>query len=291
MPDPTAPPCRSPDELDDCAIVHGLLERLLANGDLTVPLLRKWRCGSSVRAQEFDQRPTTRDIIHADPALTMYVLRVAASAAKRPASPIVSLQHAVAWLGFDEVANIAFTLALQGRCWTSRPAAQGAAALAPFSGECALGAPIGAHAVSRDRNALLVRPAARHRQGGLLGAVHEIAQRSGRMLCGADYDLLIETFHRPIGARWSRMAAAPAGARRYLAVGGVRFGRRRPVESNVVNVAHRLADLTLDGSTQLARDLLLTDAAYRDLGVAGAQGGLLFDSAAAINAEWTGTGA
>jgi hypothetical protein len=55
------------------------------------------------------------DIINADPALTMYVLRVAASAAKRPATPIVSLQHAVAWLGFDEVANIAFTLALQGK--------------------------------------------------------------------------------------------------------------------------------------------------------------------------------
>ena len=43
----------------------------------------------------------------------MYVLRIAASAPNRPAMPIVSLTHAVAWLGLDEVANMAFTLALQ----------------------------------------------------------------------------------------------------------------------------------------------------------------------------------
>ena len=48
------------------------------------------------------------DVINADPALTMYVLRIARSAAKRPASPIGTLQQAIAWLGFDEVAGIAF---------------------------------------------------------------------------------------------------------------------------------------------------------------------------------------
>ncbi len=55
------------------------------------------------------------EIIGTDAPLSLYVLRVVASAANRPASPIASLQHAVAWLGFDEVANIAFTLALQGK--------------------------------------------------------------------------------------------------------------------------------------------------------------------------------
>ena len=42
-------------------------------------------------------------------------VRVVRSAAQRPVSSIGSLPHAVAWLGFDEVANIAFTLALQGK--------------------------------------------------------------------------------------------------------------------------------------------------------------------------------
>jgi hypothetical protein len=105
-----------PGEPDNCEVVHGLMERCLAGEELVVPLLpevavRVVRAGpkGSTNAQQL------ADIISADPALTMYVLRIAASAAKRPASPIVSLPHAVAWLGFDEVANIAFTLALQGK--------------------------------------------------------------------------------------------------------------------------------------------------------------------------------
>lgn len=38
-------------------------------------------------------------------------------------------------------------------------------------------------------------------------------------------------------------------------------------------------------STQLDRDLLVADAAFRDLGLSAADGEPLFDSAAAINAE------
>src|SRR5471030_2026406 len=105
-----------PLEPDNCEVVHGLLEQTLANGELVVPILPE----VAVRVVLAGPKDTTNaqtlaDIIHADPTLTMYVLRIAASAAKRPASPIKSLPHAVAWLGFDEVANIAFTLALQGK--------------------------------------------------------------------------------------------------------------------------------------------------------------------------------
>jgi hypothetical protein len=65
----------------------------------------------------------------------------------------------------------------------------------------------------------------------------------------------------------------------YQSAGAARF------ESNVVHVAHALADMTLLGCTQLSRDLLVTDAAYRDLGLTATDGVPLFDSAAAINAE------
>ena len=58
-----------------------------------------------------------------------------------------------------------------------------------------------------------------------------------------------------------------------------------PFERNVVHVAHALADYTLLEPTQPARDLLVSDAAYRNLGLSPADGETLFGSAAAINAE------
>jgi HDOD domain len=119
-----------------------------------------------------------------------------------------------------------------------------------------------------------------------LGAVHDQAQRAGKKLAGQDYDRLIETFHRPIGARvaaaWALPSPVPTVTSQweaYASAGGARF------ECNVVNVAHRLADFTLLESTPLARDLLVTDRAFLDLGLTAADGEPLFDSAAAINAE------
>ena len=101
-----------------------------------------------------------------------------------------------------------------------------------------------------------------------LGAVHELAQRAGKKLTGDDYDRLIETFHRHIGARVVTAWALPppvltvtAQWEAYASAGAA------PFESNVVHVAHALADFTLRESTQLARDLLVTDAAYLDLGL------------------------
>jgi HD-like signal output (HDOD) protein len=261
------PFCNLAAEMNDCEIVHELLERCLAGNELTVPLLpevavRVVRAGpkDSTNAQQL------ADIIHADPALTMYVLRIAASAAKRPASPITSLPHAVAWLGFDEVANIAFTLALQASALWARQLAH---MLAEETGTCYL-------------CGLL------HNIGKVvtLGAVHDLAQRAGKKLAGEDYDRLIETFHRHVGVRvvtaWALPPPVPtvtAHWEAYAAAGPARF------ESNVVHVAHALADFTVDGSTGLARDLLVTDPAYRDLGLTPADSEPLFDSAAAINAE------
>jgi HD-like signal output (HDOD) protein len=119
-----------------------------------------------------------------------------------------------------------------------------------------------------------------------LGAVHDIAKHAGKKLTGDDYDRLVETFHRHIGARVLGAWPLPPPVlivtsqwEAYAAADSARF------ESNVVNVAHRLADFTLLESTQLARDLLVTDAAYRDLGLTAADAEPLFDSAAAINAE------
>jgi HD-like signal output (HDOD) protein len=277
-----------PVELDNCEIVHGLLERCLTADELTVPLLPEVAV-RVVRAGPKDTASAQQlaDIINADPALTMYVLRIAASASKRPATPIVSLAHAVAWLGFDEVANIAFTLALQGKMLDVKGQQHKARRLWRHSLASALWSRQLAHMLAQETGVCYLCGLL-HNIGKAvtLGAVHELAQRAGKKLASEEYDRLIETFHRHIGARVVTAWALPSPVltvisqwEAYASAGPARL------ESNVVNVAHRLADFTLLESTQLARDLLVTDAAYRDLGLSPADAEPLFDSAAAINAE------
>jgi HD-like signal output (HDOD) protein len=289
MRDPSsALPGNSPDAADNCDIVHGLLERCLASDDLAVPLLPEVAVRVSRMGLEGEANARQlADIINADPALTMYVLRIARSAAKRPASPIGTLPHAVAWLGFEEVANIAFTLALQGKMLDVKGQQHKARRLWRHSLASALWSRQLAHMLAQETD-LCYLCGLLHNVGKVvtLGAVHELAQRAGKKLASEEYDRLIETFHRHIGARVVTAWALPSPVltvisqwEAYASAGAARF------ESNVVNVAHRLADFTLLESTQLARDLLVTDAAYRDLGLSPADSEPLFDSAAAINAE------
>jgi HD-like signal output (HDOD) protein len=278
----------APVESENCQAVRQLLEQHLANHELAVPLLpevavRVVRAGSK---ESTDARQLA-DIINADPALTMYVLRIAKSAAKRPASPIVTLPHAVAWLGLDEVANIAFTLALQGKMLDVKGQQHKARRLWRHSLASALWSRQLAHMLAEETG-LCYLCGLLHNIGKVvtLGAAHELARQAGSKLAGEDYDRLIEIFHRQIGAHvvgaWelpSPVLTVTSGWESYAAAGPAKF------ESNVINVAHALADFTLQGATHLARDLLMTHSAYRDLGLTAADGEPLFDSAAAINAE------
>jgi HD-like signal output (HDOD) protein len=278
----------APIESNDCEVLHGLLQQRLANDELAVPLLpemalRVVRAGS----QGLTNAQQLADIINADPALTGYVLRIAASAPQRPASPIVSLSHAVAWLGFDEVANIAFTLALQGRMLDVKGQQRKARRLWRHSLASALWSRQLAHLLAQEA-AMCYLCGLLHDIGKVvaLGAVHELVQHAGMKLAGEGYDRLIETFHRGIGARVVAAWALPPPVsivisqwEAYAAAGPA------PFECNVVNVAHALADYTLFGPTRLARDLLVTHAAYRNLGLTPADGETLFSSAPAITAE------
>jgi len=272
--------------MDNWEIVHGFLEQVLARDELAVPILPEVAI-RVVRSKGSTDARQLSDIINADPALTMYVLRVAASAAKRPERPIASLQHAVAWLGFDEVANIAFTLAVQGKMLDVKGQQHKARRLWRHSLASALWSRQLAHMLAREAGVCYLCGLL-HNIGKVvtLGTVHELAQRAGKKLASEEYDRLIETFHRHIGARVVTAWALPSPVltvtsqwEAYAAAGAARF------ESNVVNVAHALADYTLHESTQVARDLLVTSEAYRDVGLAAGDGEALFDSAAAINAE------
>jgi HD-like signal output (HDOD) protein len=227
------------------------------------------------------------EIIHADPALARYVLLIAGSAAKRPASQIVSLQHAVAWLGLDEVANIAFTLALQVRMLDVKGQQRKARRLWRHALASALWARQLARSFARETGVCYL--------GGLLhnigkvvtlGAVHEVARRADLPLDCQEYDYLIETFNRDIGKRvlssWALPPPLPgvtAGWRDYRSVGDFSW------ESNVVNVADKLADFTLLEPSMLTRESLLIDQGYCDLGLSANDGDALFDSAAEIRLE------
>ena len=293
-------------------IVHGLLEEHLARGDFAVPMLpevavKVVRTGSRdcINAQQLS------DIIASDPTLTMYVLRIAASAANRAATPIASLPHAVAWLGFDEVANIAFTLALQGRMLDvpgqqrkARRLWRHALASALWSRQLAL-------RVAREAG-LSYLCGLLHNIGKAvtLGAAHDLARQSSVTLSGEDYDRLVATFHREVTARvvkaWQLPPAILTVVTRWEAenadavctgaaqadggyTGAARTAAALPgdvqVECDIVNVAHRLADGTLLEPTHLSRELLVREPAYRNLRLSPEESIPLFDSAVDITAE------
>jgi len=285
MRDPSADSPQQPDGLDT---VRGLLERYLACDELAIPVLPDVAVRVvSNGTKNSGNAHMLADIINADPALTMYVLRIAASAVKRPASRIASLQHAVAWLGLDEVANIAFTLALQGKMLDVKGQQRKARRLWRHSLASALWSRQLAHMLARETG-LCYLCGLLHNIGKAvtLGAVHEVAQRAGQKLGGHEYDYLIEIFNRDVGNRvlsaWALPPPVPGVIARwetYRNAGAVQW------ESNVVNVAHKFADFTLHEPTMLTRELLVMDQGYLDLGLSAQDGAPLFDSAASINSE------
>jgi HD-like signal output (HDOD) protein len=279
---------KSPQELENLYAVRMRVEEHLARGLLTIPSLptvavRVVRSGTKNSADAH----ILAGIIHADRALTDYVLRIASSAAKRPTMPIASLQHAIAWLGLDDVANIAFTLALQGKMLHVEGQHRKARRLWRHSLASALWARQLAHMLARETGVCYLAGLL-HNIGRavVLGAVHDVAEFAGIRLAGNEYDCLIEVFQREVSERviaaWNLPPPVPAVVARwdeYAAAGVLRW------ECNVVNFAHKLADFTLLEPCMLTRDLLVLDQGYRDLGLAATDADALFDSAIDINAE------
>jgi HD-like signal output (HDOD) protein len=119
-----------------------------------------------------------------------------------------------------------------------------------------------------------------------LGAAHDVAQIAEQPLGADDYDRLIELFHRDVGRRviaaWPLPQPVPLvieGWENYAAAGTVKW------ESNVVNVAHKLADFTLHEPAMMKRDVFMRDPGFRDLGLSAQDAVQLFDTTAEIIAE------
>jgi HD-like signal output (HDOD) protein len=279
---------KSQRELDNLEAVRGLVEEHIARNRMVIPTLPT----VAVRIVHSGTKNSGNahllaDIVHSDPKLAKYVLSIASSAAKRPSMPITSLQHAIAWLGLDDVANIAFTLALQGKILHVEGQHRKARRLWRHSLASALWARQ-LSAMQGRETGLCYLCGLLHNIGRavVLGVIHEVAERAGQHLAGNEYDCLIDIFQREVGTRviyaWALPAPVPAVVARwdsYTAAGAVRW------ESNVINVAHKLADFTLHEPCMLTRELLVQDPGYRDLGLAAQDAEPLFDSAVRINAE------
>jgi putative nucleotidyltransferase with HDIG domain len=279
---PTHLPARADDR---CGLVRSLLAQSLERGTFVVPRLPQ----AAVRIVELREDANAQqlsDVIKADPALTMYVLRIAASAPNRPAMPIVSLTHAVAWLGLDEVANMAFTLALQPKMLDVPGHQRKARRLWRHSLASALWSRQLALALEREPG-LCYLCGLLHDIGKAvtLREVHELARWSGTLLESSDYDRIVDEFHREVAAcvvtTWGMPEAIVAVATRWEEArpGAARF------ECSIVNAARGRADCTAQGSALPTLQRLAEDAAFRELGLRAEAAASILECDRAVNAE------
>lgn len=279
------------DTAENCEFIHALLEQRLVRGEFEVPMLPE----VAVRILRLDAEdaPSARrlaDIITADPSLAMHVLRVASSAAKRPATPITSLAHAVAWLGIPAVANIAFTLALQGRMLNVPGQFQRARRYWRHALASALWARHLSEMLALDPGeAYLCGLLHQIGKPATLAATYDLALRARSKLADGEYERLVETFHRPVGARlieaWGLPSIVAEVAGRWEAPANAGPAR---IVCTLVNLGHRLADIALEDTTQFARDLFADDPAFTELGLEPVDALALFDAAGSIGADLDG---
>jgi HD-like signal output (HDOD) protein len=217
----------------------------------------------------------------------MHVMRIAGAATVRPAQPLQSMQQTVAWLGIGEIVDIAFTVALQGKLLNVPGQRNQARRLWRHSLASGLWARHLGHMLAQEVG-LIYLCGLLHGIGKIiaLGAVQELVDRAHVKLSSDEYDRLIATFHHHIGAQaaiaWSLPPVVAAAISQWQAYEAAESFK---LECNIVNVAHRIADCTLGESTALARDLLIVDPAYTDLGLRPEDGLALFDAAGPISLE------
>jgi HD-like signal output (HDOD) protein len=251
-------------------LVHARLEQHIAAGGLEVPVLPE----IAVRVMRLSIDPHANAaqlaaLIKADLALSASVLRVANGVARRPVEPVRSLQQAVAWLGLEETANLAFTLVVQGKLLHVPGQNHVARRLWRHALASALWARQLAQRVAYDPNMCYLcgllhdvgKPIA-------LGIVHGIATRERLALGPQDYEGLVETFHRPLGAAAASTWGLPQPVlaimgrwEAYAEAGDIR------IECNIVALAHRLADETIGEPSTLGHELLAAEPVYQDLGL------------------------
>jgi HD-like signal output (HDOD) protein len=275
-------PNRNP-HADDVEAVRALLRTQLSRDTFPLPELPEVAV-RIVESRESANAQQLARVIKSDRGMTLYVLRIAASAPNRAVMPIASLPHAIAWLGLDEVANVAFTRALQPRMLDVPGHHRKARRLWRYSLASALWSRQLALAL-RLETGLCYLCGLLHGIGKAvtLRAAHDLANLSARSLADIEYDGLLEEFHQEVAARvavrWRLPEPVVQLATRWddCAAGAA------PPERSIVDLAHRLADATTQGWTPPTRELLMGE--LRRLGLEAEQADWVLGSGRGIVAE------
>jgi HD-like signal output (HDOD) protein len=259
---------QSPASTGAHAAVRRELASLIDYGRLELPMLPEHAARVVALAGQPDASALgLARLIASDQALAARVMKVARSAAYQPSSPINSLQHAIAWLGLGEVADIAFTAAVQGRLLNvpgQRPRAvrmwQVAVACAIWAREVA--------AMARRYSEVTYLCGLLHDIGKpvALLASADLAGKLGVRLGDDDYDALVHEFHAPLGLllaqRW-RLPEAVAECIRFWPDPSAATAHADEVR--VVHLAHHVAELVVAQGADVARETLLKSAAVDEL--------------------------
>jgi putative nucleotidyltransferase with HDIG domain len=267
---------------DDVETVRALLRRHLSSGTLPVPELPEIAV-RVVESRESANAHQLAEVIKSDRALAMYVLRIAASAPNRAAMPIVSLPHAIAWLGLDEVANMAFTLALQARMLDVPGHHRKARRLWRHSLASALWSRQLALSLGRETG-LCYLCGLLHDIGKAvtLRTAHDLAVLSASRLASPEYDDLLEEFHREVAAcvvvHWHLPEPIAVVATRWDGASGA-----ASFEGHIVDLARRLADSSTQGAALPTVDAMVVQ--LRHLGSSREEAERLLGSASGIVAE------
>jgi len=204
-----------------------------------------------------DVRLLTR-LVQSDKAIESRVLRVAQFAAYQPSVPIDSLGEAISWLGAGEVADIAFTAAVQGLLFD---AVRGAGR-ADDGWRASIAAAIWAReigAVSRRRNPLTYLCALLHDAGAQTARLSclAISRNLGVRLSPEEEELFVRE-HEPryrdaLVRRWALPQAVVdcmQGWAEWEPAGG------HDDDVAVVHLAHHLAEIVSSQGPEFAREAL-----------------------------------
>ncbi len=264
------PASKRPEHSGNYEFIHELVTTLVESGQVDVPVLPEVaaRVVALANSHEADTQRLGK-LITADPALASHVMRVAASAAYMPNSPLSSLQQAITWLGLAEVANIAFTVAVQGKVLNVPD--QRSEVLAMWREAVCAGV------WARELAGLL------HSDPGglyLCGLLHEIgkpivlqaamdaSRRTRTPLTLKERARLMNEFKVAVGAQvvrdWNLPEAVAIVVRHWQQPASAPARQR---ETAMIALAHRLSEYALNDDSDLARSALLADENAAGLGI------------------------